>query len=136
MGPDRWPVGCTGETAATSSVQSSRARSALVAARGVATVAASAPPPLSSNLTDQNDLYAEALTAQRKGDVWGAVGAFDRLCARFPSSPLAESAAVERLRLLRDASPSRARAAAQQYLLRYPDGYAHAEAEGIVATSP
>jgi outer membrane protein assembly factor BamD (BamD/ComL family) len=110
--------------------------SALRGARSFASAPTLGQPSVGSSLTDQNDLFAEALAAQRQGDVWGAVGAYDRLWARFPSSPLAESAAVERMRLLRDASSARARAAAQQYLARYPTGYAHAEAEAIVVTAP
>jgi len=89
-----------------------------------------------SALAEQNDLFAEAFAARRRGDAPGAMGAFDRLLARYPSCPLAESASVERMRLLRTTAPARATAAAHQYLARYPAGFARAEAEAVVSGSP
>jgi hypothetical protein len=133
---DRWPSGCVHEVATTANPGASSLPLANRGPRGLPGALAVGTSGAVSSLTDQNDLFAEALTAKRQGDVWGAVGAFERLNARFPGSPLAESAAVERLRLLRDASPSRARVAAQQYIARYPSGYARAEADAIVASSP
>jgi hypothetical protein len=40
------------------------------------------------------------------------------------------------MRLLRAGQSPRAVAAARQYLARYPNGFAYAEAEAIVAGSP
>jgi hypothetical protein len=40
------------------------------------------------------------------------------------------------MRLLRGGDPSRAAGAARAYLARYPNGFAHAEAEAILAGSP
>jgi ferric-dicitrate binding protein FerR (iron transport regulator) len=89
-----------------------------------------------SALAEQNDLFAKAATARRRGDVPGAVAAFDRLLDEYPACPLAEGAAVERMRLLRSTAPGRAVTLAQQYLVRYPRGFARAEAEAIVSGLP
>ena len=78
-------------------------------------------------------MFARAIAAKRAGDPSGAVAGFDRFLARYPGSPLAESATVERMRALRSIDPARAVAAARSYLARYPNGFAHAEAEAIVA---
>ncbi len=132
---ERWPSACAHEALSSGSQvpnASSGTRLGHMAANGVAAGQTAA----ASSLTDQNDLFAEALAAKRKGDVSGAIGAYERLYTRFPASPLAESAEVERLRLLRDSLSSRARGAAEQYLIRFPGGYAHAEAEAILAASP
>jgi ferric-dicitrate binding protein FerR (iron transport regulator) len=92
---------------------------------------------MSSTLGEQNDLFAEGVLAKHRGDTQAAIGAFDRFLATYPTSPLAQSAAVERMRLLHG-TPStvpstRAVAVARQYLARYPNGFATAEAEAIIA---
>jgi hypothetical protein len=91
---------------------------------------------LPSTLAEQNDLFAEGLAARRRGDASAALLAFDGLIERYPSSALAESAQVESMRLLRAASPSRARDVARQYLASYPHGFARAEAEAILPDAP
>jgi hypothetical protein len=104
-------------------------------------VAAPAPPSaapaitasVASSLAEQNDLFAEAIVAKRGGESRVALTAFDRFLAMYPSSPLAQSAAVERMRLLRGAQSPRALGAARQYIARYPGGFARAEAEAILA---
>ena len=78
-------------------------------------------------------MFADAMAAKRRGDSGEALADFDRFLARYPSSPLAESATVERMRLLRSADSGRATAAARQYVGRYPNGFARAEAEAILA---
>ena len=88
---------------------------------------------VASTLGEQNDLFAEAIVAKRSGESQIALATFDRFLATYPSSPLAQSAAVERMRLLRAAQSPRAIAAARQYLARYPNGFARAEAEAILA---
>jgi FecR protein len=100
----------------------------------------SAPAPsvaqstsVASSLGEQNDLFAEAIVAKRRGESQAALAAFDRFLATYPTSPLAQSAAVERMRLLRAAESPRGVVAARQYLARYPNGFAYAEAEAIVA---
>ncbi|HEX3770344.1 MAG TPA: FecR domain-containing protein [Polyangiaceae bacterium] len=90
---------------------------------------------MASSLGEQNDLFAEGIFAKHRGDTAGAVGAFDRFLTTYPASPLAQSAAVERMRLLRTSGSPRAVTAARQYLSRYPNGFATAEAEAIVAGS-
>jgi len=73
---------------------------------------------------------------KHRGDVSGAVVAFDRLLAKYPAGLDAESAFVERMRLLRATASGRAIATARQYLARYPTGFARTEAETIVAGLP
>jgi hypothetical protein len=116
----QWPSGCAQAPVAT------RGSSGSSAARGPAS-----PAPASS-LGEQNDMFADAMSAKRRGDVGEAVADFDRFLSRYPSSQLAESATVERMRLLRSADPARATMAARQYLGRYPNGFARAEAETIL----
>jgi len=84
-----------------------------------------------SALTAQNDLFAEGVARGRQGDTSGALRAYRELMSRFPSSPLAENAMVERMRLLAE-TPSGA-AEAKRYLLRYPRGFASVEAKKLLA---
>lgn len=86
-----------------------------------------------SALTPQNDLFAEGVARRRQGDVSGALRAYQALLNRFPASPLAENAMVERMRLM-DGSAA-ARAEAKRYLARYPRGFAVEEARKL-ATEP
>jgi hypothetical protein len=107
-------------------------------AQGVVSVEASpAPAPANdvaeSSLTEQNDLYAAATVARKQGDTSRALGFYDRLLERFPRSPLAESAGVERIRLLKRVSPVRAQEEARRHLSRYPSGYASAELKALLA---
>ena len=120
----QWPSGCAQPAVA--------ARASSSATHGPA-----APAPASS-LGEQNDMFSDAMAAKRRGDTGEALADFDRFLARYPASQLAESATVERMRLLCTADPGRATAAAQKYLGRYPNGFARAEAEAILAgtTSP
>jgi ferric-dicitrate binding protein FerR (iron transport regulator) len=90
------------------------------------------PQPVVSSLGEQNDLFAEGIVAKHGRDPQAALSIFDRFLTTYPASPLAQSAAVERMRLLRTTSSPRAPAAARQYLARYPNGFARAEAEAIV----
>ena len=53
-----------------------------------------------STLAEQNDLFAAALTARRRGDVTEAVRWLDRLIDRYPHGQLIDSARAERQRLL------------------------------------
>ncbi|MGD0678165.1 MAG: FecR family protein [Polyangiaceae bacterium] len=125
-----WPAGCD-------------------AGRGPVSLASGTPRATTSNaatgssLAEQNNLYARAIAAMRhataaksRSDAHEALAAFDQLMAKYPSGPLAESAAVERMRLLHVTDPARAVSAARLYLNSYPNGQARAEAEGIVAGSP
>jgi ferric-dicitrate binding protein FerR (iron transport regulator) len=89
-----------------------------------------------SSLNEQNDLYATATAARKQGDGARALGLYDRLLERFPKSPLAESASVERIRLLKHLSPERAQADARRHLSRYPEGYASAELKALLEPPP
>jgi ferric-dicitrate binding protein FerR (iron transport regulator) len=99
------------------------------------------PPPLheaaprapSSALVEENDLFAEGMLARRYGNLRLALEKMERFLDRFPSSHLAENAAAERLRLLHTLDPPKAGVAARYYLQRYPNGFARADAEGILA---
>jgi outer membrane protein assembly factor BamD (BamD/ComL family) len=81
-------------------------------------------------------MFARAVADKRRGQNAQAIADFDRFMAKYPGSPLAESATVERMRLLRSSDHARALSAAKQYLARYPAGFARAEAEAIVAGDP
>jgi hypothetical protein len=106
---------------------------------GSAVAASAVEPPVvkadaaESSLNEQNDLYAAATAARKQGDGGRALALYERLLDRFPSGPLAESAAVERIRLLKRLAPERARADARRHLARYPNGYASAELEALLA---
>ncbi|HXU02449.1 MAG TPA: FecR domain-containing protein [Polyangia bacterium] len=61
---------------------------------------AAAPATDPSTLVEQNDLFAAALAARRRGDAKQAIHWLDRLIARYPDGPLIESARAERRRLI------------------------------------
>jgi hypothetical protein len=86
----------------------------------------------SSHLIEQNDLFASGVAARRNGDTQGALAAYGQLLARFPTSPLAENAMVERIHLLEKTNPEQAAAEAQRYLSRFPNGFARSEASAIL----
>jgi hypothetical protein len=123
---EQWPGGC--------------ARPATVLAATPSAVRASAPASAAvqspSTLAEQNDLFASAFSAKRRGDVRAELATLERFLATYPSSPLAENAALERMRVLRGAAPERASVVAREYLSLYPSGFARAEAEAIVAEAP
>jgi hypothetical protein len=89
-----------------------------------------------SSLGAQNNLFAQAVTAKRLGDSPRALAVLERFLTKYPTSPLTENVMVERMRLLRTLDPAGAVAAATQYLALYPNGFAHAEAESMVAEAP
>jgi ferric-dicitrate binding protein FerR (iron transport regulator) len=122
---EQWPRGCQRATAA--SIAGPRPTNGPPVA--IATSSG-------STLADQNDLFATAAAAKRRGDARGAVAALDRFLAMYPASPLTESASAERMRILRTLGRGRSLAAAKEYLARYPNGFAHSEAEAIAAESP
>ncbi|HWA73162.1 MAG TPA: FecR domain-containing protein [Polyangiaceae bacterium] len=94
--------------------------------------ASEASAPISSALAEQNNLYAEAAALHRSGRSSEALAAYDRLLARFPAGPLAESASVGRLRILAKFEGPRARDEARRYLSRYPRGIASVEAQAFL----
>jgi ferric-dicitrate binding protein FerR (iron transport regulator) len=128
---EEWPTGCasapsTSAASSTSSVpQPEESEARTVGKR-------SAEPPLST-LGTENDLYERALKRKRAGDAPGAVAAFEALLGRFPSGHLAQTAAGERMKLLRDVDKAHAKRAAREYLQRYPNGFARPDAELILS---
>jgi ferric-dicitrate binding protein FerR (iron transport regulator) len=105
-------------------------------ARSVVRPSGGGVPSIESTLRAQNNLFAQAVAAKRRGNTPGALALLDRFLAKYPTSPLAESVMVERMRLLRTEDPARGHAAAAQYLTRYPNGFAHVEAESMAAEGP
>jgi hypothetical protein len=92
-----WPALRRGSTAHPAHARTAFARpvTALPSAQAPAASEAAA-----STLAEQNEIYARALEARRRGDTREALERLDDLLARHPSSPLAESARSERRRLL------------------------------------
>jgi ferric-dicitrate binding protein FerR (iron transport regulator) len=124
-----------GESFSPACASSREANGPVTSAQGSHPAAASgaAHPPPASSLGAQNDLFGAAVSAKQSGNTRGAIDRFDAFVTRYPSSPLAESAAVQRMKLLRGLDGGRAAAAARAYLARWPDGFGRAEAEAIVA---
>jgi hypothetical protein len=137
---EEWPRGCAAPASAPLTVVAAGAKAsasgpapgAAAGAQGRAARGDRGGRSQASELAEQNDLYADASVAKRRGDVQGALGGFDRLLTKYPAGPLAESACVERMRLLRGVAPERASASARDYLARYPNGVARPEAEALV----
>jgi ferric-dicitrate binding protein FerR (iron transport regulator) len=125
----QWPVGCD----RTSAGAGSREEPAVSGAPRSSVSASSGLAPNTPKLSQQNELFGRAVDAKRRGDTAAAVAAFERLITNYPNGPLAESAALERMRLLRTADPALAAVAARQYLARYPNGSNRAEAQAILA---
>lgn len=89
-----------------------------------------------STLGAENDQYQRAVSAARLGDDRKALGAFETFLQRFPASPLAQSAEVERFRALKRLGRSDdAARRARQYLASYPGGFARAEAQALSTPS-
>ncbi|MES1164972.1 MAG: FecR domain-containing protein [Verrucomicrobiota bacterium] len=83
-------------------------------------------------LQAQNDRFMAGVFAKRNGNDGEALRQFERFIRTYPNSTLAESAVVERMRLLSAKSAWAATAAAADYLSRYPDGFARAEARRLI----
>jgi ferric-dicitrate binding protein FerR (iron transport regulator) len=89
----------------------------------------------SSSLAAENRLLQAAMAARQQGDARRAVQLASELLTRFPASPLAEEALVERMRALFSAGGAPAAAAeARSYLNDYPQGFARQEAARILAS--
>jgi hypothetical protein len=90
--------------------------------------------PAGSGLGAQNDLFLTAIRAKWQGRVSDAIRLLSSLVDKYPDGPLAEGAMAERMRLLRPVDRAAARRAADQYLSRFPAGFARAEAERVVGS--
>lgn len=132
-----WPINCVAKAAAPSA-QKDGSRVAAAQARAMTPVASSVTraAQLESDLREQNDAFAQAFAAKRRGATTEAILGFERFVARYPSSSLVESAMAQRMQLLGGVDRVRARAAAEQYLARYPKGFARADAEVIERRAP
>ncbi len=130
-----WPPGCVARTAvgSTATAPTELAESTSPRPKAVPRPGNAASQASRSTLTEENDLFGKAVAARQRGDAPGAVAAWSTFIAKYPSSPLAESAAVERMKTLRGVDRARASAAARQYLDEYPSGFARAEAQAILA---
>jgi hypothetical protein len=145
-----WPLDCAVPSLATTATPASRGPLALDEASAPVTAVARHPMGLSeskrtpsdkapsspaqpSSIAQENELFSRATAARRGGDNAAAIGSFEQLITRYPTSPLAESAAVQRMTLLAHVDPAAARDAARQYLALYPQGYAKADAQKLLA---
>jgi TolA-binding protein len=110
----------------------------LGAARPVATslarplTSARAARASESTLAEENRLYAQALTHAGASELSLALADLATLIARYPGSPLAQNARVDRFRLLQQSGNGSAAAQeARRYLSEYPNGFARGEARGL-----
>jgi hypothetical protein len=88
-----------------------------------------------TELEAQNDLFEAAVRAERRGDAGQALKLLDRFVRSYPNAGLIESAYVRRMRVLAARDPNAAAAAAAQYLERFSDGFARAEAQSLRAAA-
>jgi ferric-dicitrate binding protein FerR (iron transport regulator) len=85
-----------------------------------------------STLGEENTLLAAAIAASKNGDYGGAVGMLDDLLRRYPASPVAPEAHVQRFRALEHGGDIAAAAReARTYLALYPEGSAREEAKRV-----
>jgi hypothetical protein len=88
-------------------------------------------PP--STLAEENNLYEAAARAAREGNTALAISQLNSLLLRYPSSPLAQNARVDRFRALnRSGRAQEAVVQARRYLADYPNGFARDEAKALV----
>ncbi len=84
-------------------------------------------------LAEENRLFQSAADARNRGNDREAADRLGELLAKYPRSPLAGEARVERMRALqRIGSRSEAAREAERYLAAFPDGFARAEAERLI----
>ncbi len=105
-----------------------------VPVRPVVTKRMNAPPPPvkdDERLARQNELYLQALTLQRAGEVRAAVKKLEDVLADA-ASPLAETALAQKMKWLSATDRAAAREVAQDYLQRFPMGFGRADAEQLV----
>ncbi|HET7539100.1 MAG TPA: FecR domain-containing protein [Polyangiaceae bacterium] len=135
---ETWPADCAplaGTAASAPPVQppaqSSSAASNHAQLPRAATTTTRSEPERTSGLAAPNDLFALGVARARQGDTAAALRAYQDLMTRFPRSPLAENAQVERMRLLAESADGAAEA--KRYLTRYPHGFATSEAKKLLA---
>lgn len=110
VGPgEQWPSGCSSgaapqvPTPAAPSAPERRVQAAEVHAPLAPVVVAprAGSQTSASSLADQNDNFARAIAAKKRGATGEAVADFDQFLAAYPASALAENAEAERMKLLR-----------------------------------
>jgi hypothetical protein len=88
--------------------------------------------PTATELANQNRLFASAMNARERGDSLAAVRLLDDFVRRYPASPLAPDAYVERFRTLAQIGDRQGAArAARSYLSMYASGFARDEARAL-----
>ncbi len=98
--------------------------------------AAAAATDPASTLKAENAVLADAMRLGREHHDAQALGRLDDLLAKYPSSPLAETARVERVRALqRMGATAAVRRDAERYLADFPTGFARVEMTEILARS-
>jgi ferric-dicitrate binding protein FerR (iron transport regulator) len=106
-----WPLGCPERTVSTVAPVPERpavsARHAPARASSPSSKSASPESISASTLATENDLFSAALKAGRAGDRREAVELLDVLLARFPNSPLKQSAEAARAKLSESIPPAR-----------------------------
>ena len=105
----RWPLGCAEQT--DSPVRPAPERSTVFVKRVSSHAASIKGESLESvspsTLATENDLFSSALKAERAGDRREAVALLNVLLARFPNSPLRQSAESARAKLSESILPAR-----------------------------
>jgi len=121
-------------------VKTAQAEAVPVASAPVRAAASASVPKPAANTADAprgtlaqaNALLASALEASRKGNDKLALARLDELLRRYPDSPVADNARVERFRTLRRLGRAEeASRAATKYLKGDPDGFARDEAREL-----
>ena len=95
---------------------------------------AAPPADSTSTLSAENALLADAIRLGRERRPDRALARLDALLKRYPTSPLAETARIERLRALESMGErERLRVEAERYLSDYPQGSSRTEAFRLLA---
>ena len=104
-------------------------KSAKAELQGVAGAAAAARH---SNLGVETRAFEHAMALQRSGRHAASLQEFERFLSRYPRSPLAQEAQVQRFRLLKRLGHDRqAAVAARKYMADHPRGFARGEAKDL-----
>ena len=95
-----------------------------------------APPARSQErgtLAEENRLFQAAVEARNRGADSETITRLTELLGRYPSSPLAAEARIERMRALRRSGlATEANREAARYVADYPDGFAREEAVRLI----
>lgn len=90
-----------------------------------------------SSLSEENRMFAIAMTKKKDGELASALSDVEAFIVRYPDSVLLQEARVERFRLLHRLGRAREAARrAREYLGDYRDGYARDEAREIALEQP